>query len=98
MILIHGWADFPADAVEAIAKSGEVLQSSSRNEEGCVHYGLAWDVEQPTRITLLEIWADEAAYAGHKEQPYVAEFTELAATNAIEPPTFVRFDAEPTES
>lgn len=52
----------------------EVFIPNSRAEAGCERYELWQDKEQPNKMTVIEIWADEAAFEGHKNQEWFTEW------------------------
>lgn len=92
MVIIHGWADIKPEHKATVDEAAKALASKSLTEPGNVHYGLAWDVNDPNRLCLIEVWVDKAAHTAHTEEPNVKEFGQLAAASVSEPPTFIRYE------
>jgi autoinducer 2-degrading protein len=67
---------FTARAVENAA--------DSRKEPGCRQFDVLVDLEDPTKILLYEVYADEKAFDAHQQTPhfkkYVAEAVPLLAS------------------
>jgi quinol monooxygenase YgiN len=51
------------DASQSVAK-----------EPGCHQFDVTLDREQPNRVLLYEVYANEAAFAAHLETPHLAAF------------------------
>lgn len=64
---------------EALKTILEGQVAPSRAEEGCVAYDLHQDVDEPTRFTFIEVWADEAALTKHFGQEHLASSRERRA-------------------
>jgi quinol monooxygenase YgiN len=70
---------------EMIEEAGRVLKGlvePTRDEEGCLHYLLLRNKEDPTEFIFVEEWEDEAALERHANTEHVraarARFHELA--------------------
>ena len=87
MIRIIATFSVRADAVDQfIARAGELV-ASSLAEEGNVSYELLQSRQDPTVLSFLEGWADDAAIEAHNASPH---FTTLV-------PALVELcDAEPS--
>ncbi|MDX1645451.1 MAG: putative quinol monooxygenase [Thermoanaerobaculia bacterium] len=57
-------------ALEALL---EGLVEATRAEEGCIHYELLRNLEDPAEFTFVEEWRDEAALAAHFEAEHVEQ-------------------------
>jgi quinol monooxygenase YgiN len=44
----------------------------TRAEPGCLQYELNRDLDQPTRLMMIERWSDEAALERHTATPHMA--------------------------
>lgn len=95
MIIIHGWADIEPAQRDRVAEEAVALEAKSLTEPGNIHYGLAWSVERPNRLCLIEVWTDAAAHRTHSEEPNVRAFSQLASESCVEPPTFHRYEGQP---
>ncbi|MBK6671866.1 MAG: antibiotic biosynthesis monooxygenase [Actinobacteria bacterium] len=96
MIIIHGWADIEPARRDEVAEAAVALEAKSLTEPGNIHYGLSWSVERPNRLCLIEVWTDAAAHHAHTEEANVRAFSQLAAASCVEPPTFERYEGQPT--
>ena len=47
---------------------------SVANEPGCHQFDVTLEREQPNRVVLYEVYADEAAFDAHAETPHLAAF------------------------
>jgi len=73
-ILITGVIDLdPANHDAAVAAFTKMMKASLQ-DEGCVRYVFAADLEEPGRFHLSEEWASQAASDAHMTQPHMAEF------------------------
>jgi len=48
----------------------------SRAEPGCLAYWYAFDLLEPMRLRVVEIWADAAALEFHFSTPHLKEFSQ----------------------
>ena len=94
MIVIHGGATFRPELRERVHAAANDLQANSRTEDGCVHYGLSWAVDDPDTICLIEVWRDADAHRAHTAMAHTVAFRDLAIEAAVAPPAFVRYRAE----
>ena len=79
MILILGTIQFDvAQATEAHALAA-AISAHSVKEEGCVHYSVGFDVNNPDRLQVTEFWRDTNAFQAHLETPHVKAFREALA-------------------
>jgi quinol monooxygenase YgiN len=49
-------------------------QASVQNEPGCYQFDVTQQVDDPTKFSLYEVFADEAAFEFHGKQPHVSAF------------------------
>lgn len=52
----------------------ENARASVANEPGCLQFDVVRHRDNPDRVVLYEVYADEAAFAAHAEMPHVAQF------------------------
>ena len=62
----------PARAFLELART-DASQSVAR-EPGCYQFDVTLDREQPNRVVLYEVYADEAAFDAHVQTPHLAAF------------------------
>jgi quinol monooxygenase YgiN len=92
MVLIYGGVLVTESEVPAVTEEARTFSAACQAEEGCVDYLLSWDVAQPSRIRLVEVWATEEAYEAHKAQPHVQKWTDYMKSVSAEAPAFTRHD------
>ena len=85
MLVVLAEARFdPMDAerVRAIARP---MIEASRAEPGCRGYDYAFDLLEPDRMRVRELWADEQALKDHFATPHMSAF--LKGLRALRPAT-----------
>jgi quinol monooxygenase YgiN len=50
------------------------MVEATRQEEGCLHYAFARDMNDPDIIRISERWVDQAALDAHFASPHMAAF------------------------
>jgi quinol monooxygenase YgiN len=67
MIIITGTTEFARaqDRDEALRQAVPFQESTRNDEPGCLAYSFAADTGSPTKVGIVELWADEAALAAH---------------------------------
>ena len=50
------------------------MMAATRQEEGCLEYTIAADIDDAGRFVILEKWASPAALEAHFATPHMAEF------------------------
>ncbi|MDQ3258816.1 MAG: antibiotic biosynthesis monooxygenase [Acidobacteriota bacterium] len=61
------------DKVEEVRSLLTNIIEPSRQEVGCISYELLHNRNDPTDLTAIEEWENEAAYQGHLASPHVQE-------------------------
>lgn len=79
MLMVVGTAKLGEGALEAGRAAFEAMITASREEEGCIDYGYAVDVLDPSVLRITEKWVDEAALAYHFQTPHMAAFQRTLA-------------------
>lgn len=59
MLLIVGTVRLPADKLDAARPVMRRMVEASRAEPGCLDYGYAEDVLDPSLIHVKELWTDQ---------------------------------------
>jgi quinol monooxygenase YgiN len=76
MIIIAGSLSFdPSDREDVIASLREVTELS-RQDEGCVHYSWAEDLEVPNVFRFFECWQTQQHLDAHLVAPHEVAFGE----------------------
>ena len=79
MLMVIGTAKLGDGALDAARDAFEAMITASRAEEGCIDYGYALDVLDPSLLRITEKWVDEAALAYHFQTPHMAAFQQALA-------------------
>ena len=67
--------DVKSDEADAFARMFErEFISRSRTEDGCEQYELWRDTANPARMTIVEVWRDQAALDVHLAQGWFADW------------------------
>lgn len=88
-----------ADAVvkpenrDRMEEAGPAMVVPSRQEEGCLGYSYAWDMIEPNRLRIIELWKDEAALRFHFRTPHMAAFLKALGEMANSPPAITVYEA-----
>ena len=91
MLYVYGGVPTDPTKRAEIEAAATVFQELCRQEAGCVEYNLAWSIEQPEFLRLIEVWEPNEAHRTHTEQPHVLEWTSFIASASVAPPTFTKF-------
>lgn len=57
----------------------EQARTSLAEEDGCVYFDVCVDVENPNHFLLYEIYADEEAFAAHRQTPHFGRWSGVKA-------------------
>ena len=74
MLIVLATAKLGDDALETAHAALEAMITASRKEEGCIEYGYATDILDPSILRITEKWVDDAALAYHFQTPHMAAF------------------------
>lgn len=65
----------------------ELAREVRRAEPDCSAIELAQDIDDPTKITMIEKWSSREAYEGpHMQSPHMKQFIERSARFFVGPP------------
>jgi autoinducer 2-degrading protein len=64
----------PASAQQLMAALKEVAEASVKEEPGCLQFDILTDQEDPLKLMLYEVYADEAATKAHQQTPHFQKF------------------------
>jgi len=82
MIVVNVKLETNPGAVEALKAAIATVEKASRAEPGCIDYAFATEINDPTRVRIVEHWASLDALKCHMAQPHMAAFREAIAKNA----------------
>lgn len=74
MLIVLATAKMGDGALEAGREAMTTMVEASRAEEGCIEYGYAVDVIDPSILRITEKWVDDAALVSHFQTPHMAAF------------------------
>jgi quinol monooxygenase YgiN len=83
-------AEHRAQDVEDFLKAAV---TPSRAEPGNVSYAVRRLTGTPTRYAVLERWADDEAFAGHRQAPHIRRLLDRADELLTGPPELLHFAA-----
>jgi quinol monooxygenase YgiN len=83
MIIVAGEVVLEEGQLDAARDALEKMVRATRAEPGCLAYGFATDVLDPSILRIFERWESEEALAAHFAAPHMATF--LQALAAVEP-------------
>lgn len=74
MLIIEGWLHFAPGEIDKFIEAARLMVEATREEEGCLHYAFARDMNDPDIVRITERWTDEAALEEHFKSPHMAAF------------------------
>ena len=78
---------------DRLAEVIEELLEPSRAEPGNVAYAVRRLAGTPTRYAVLERWADDEAFAAHRQAPHIRRLLDRADELLTGPPELLHFAA-----
>lgn len=86
MIKIVAKTKFKEECVDQVKALAEELVKKSRAEEGNISYSFNQSLQDPTVLTMIEIWKDKAAIDAHNASEHFQRiFPQLGAFAAAKP-------------
>ena len=73
------------DCIEQFKEITAYNHENTRKEAGNVRFDILWNRDDPTRFTMYEVFADEAAVAFHKTTEHYKKWRETVAPYMAEP-------------
>ena len=64
---------------EEFLQRAKTLAECARREEGCLRYDVTRDALAPNTFYFIEEYRDDAAFAAHREMPYMEPFRHFRA-------------------
>lgn len=70
-IVVAGSYRIPPENLDALKSHAGPLIAATRNEDGCLVYSFAVDLEDQGLIRVFERWRDQAALDAHFDTPHM---------------------------
>lgn len=84
MIIVAGTIRVPESNIDALLPVARATLAATREENGCIVYSYAFDVEDRGLIRIYEEWESRAALDAHMKQPHMgpwrAKLVEVGAS------------------
>jgi quinol monooxygenase YgiN len=74
VIIVLGQFDFHPEDFEAAKALAATLIRETVKEDGCIQYAFGADLVHPNRMTLGELWRDDAALSAHFLTPHIQAY------------------------
>lgn len=74
MIVVAGHLTIKPESLDAALEAIRTCVAATRAEEGNIDYRYSTDIDDPTRLNLVEIWEDEEAMTAHMGTEHLATF------------------------
>jgi len=72
MIIVAGTFRVPEDRVDELLPVARATLEATRNEDGCLVYSFAIDVEDGGLVHVYEEWQSRGQLDAHRKQPHMA--------------------------
>lgn len=86
MIVVVGRVRTDADRRAELIRVGQTVAQASREETGCIAYGLHQDTEDENAFVFVEEWASGAALQAHFATAHIAAFMQAIPATLVAPP------------
>jgi len=73
-IVVMAEAEIDPGSLDRMREAGRRMIEASRREVGCITYAYSFDLLQPNRMRVIEVWASPAALREHFATPHMAQF------------------------
>jgi quinol monooxygenase YgiN len=85
MIIVAGTLRVPEDRIDELMPVARATVDATREEDGCIVYSFAVDVEDGGLLRIYEEWESREHLAAHGKQPHMApwraKLAEIGATD-----------------
>jgi quinol monooxygenase YgiN len=95
MIVLNVKIETTPGAVAAMKDAVAAMEKASRAEPGCIEYVFSTEINDATRIRIIEHWKDIDALKTHFTLPHMAAFNEAIRKNPPKSVDVKMFDATP---
>jgi len=76
MLVVCGVLRFPSEDIALVRDAVGSIMERSRQDEGCIEYWWAEDLETAGSFRFFECWETEAHFAAHLDKPYEQDFND----------------------
>ncbi len=83
MLAIQGYVDWPLDLRDEMRPVLAVLAERTRQDEGCIDYWWAEDLDHPGRFRFFEAWENQTCFDAHRSADYEHDFMSTQIPRAI---------------
>ena len=83
MLAIQGYIDWPTELRDEMRPILSALAERTRQDEGCITYWYAEDLDHPGRFRFFEAWESQATFDAHRSADYEHEFMEKHISRAV---------------
>ena len=83
MIIVAGTVEFDPTRRDAALRAASPLFAPTRAQPGCLDYVWAADPSSPSRVYVIERWADTASFAAHLAGPCYVGMLEVLGKNGL---------------
>jgi quinol monooxygenase YgiN len=97
MIVIFATFRIPADKVPTARTLIEKMVAPTREEAGCLSFGVAEDLLEPGLLRMSECWVDQAAIDAHATTPHMLTWRKDRETLGILDRSIQMYEASPIE-
>ncbi len=87
MHILHIHIKIKPEHIDEFIQATITNAKASLQEPGCVRFDAVQEVDNPSRIELIEIYRDQASHAAHRETPHFHVWAETVSDMFAEPRT-----------
>jgi len=81
MIQINGTIRLQGGSADKAKDAIVTMMLASRQEDGCIDYTFAQDLNDPAVLVLFERWRDQDALQAHMQSAHMADFQKAMEAN-----------------
>jgi quinol monooxygenase YgiN len=98
MIVVVGRVSTDAERREELVRVGEALVAGSRQDPGCIRYGMFAATDDPNSFVFVEEWESQELLSAHFRTQHVADFMTAVPALLTAPPDVAFHDIESTRT
>ena len=91
LLIVHVDVAVVPDQLDAFLEETQINAAASREEPGVVRFDVLSDRSDPAHVVLVEIYADEAAAAAHKDTAHYQRWRDAVAPMMARPRQATRY-------
>jgi quinol monooxygenase YgiN len=91
-VIVAGTFRIPSEQFGELVSHMEAVIAETRQEDGCLAYSYARDVEDPGLIRVFEHWRDQAALDAHVKTPHMDAWREARVAHGFHDRQLWTFD------